>query len=172
MTEEIKNRIKEEIDYGNDDRVKAFLNSYKIASSEMTLQMVLKDKNVHFLLFFQDEISFILIGLSFLINFLMSISLEKGYFTGNVNPQYSHLWIEHLMKILQILQLWGYLMTLVQKLILFAPVARDEWYNTVDIILATSTEESTSKLKMSFIALKHFIPFFLLATTGNKLRPL
>jgi hypothetical protein len=166
MTEEIKNRVKELIEYDNDDRVALFLNNYRIVSTEMKLQMDLKDLKLHFLLFFQDEISTALICLSFVINFIMAISLEKGYFTGNENPQYSNAIFAQLMEVLQVLQVWGYLSSLLQTLILVSPVARDEWYELAAVIGATSTQQF-SKFETMLKIMKHYVSFLLVVFTGT-----
>lgn len=165
MTEEIKNRVKESIEYDNDDRVALFLNNFRIVSTEMKLQMDLKDKNLHFVLFFQDEISTFMISLSFLINFIMSISLQKGYITGSSTPQYSHDMFFKLMAVLQLVQVVGYVTSLVQTLILVAPVARDEWYQMVEVIAATSNQQLSAMERMRSV-FKHYIPLLLTVIAG------
>lgn len=165
MTEEIKNRFKDLIEYGSDDKVSLFLNNFRIASTEMKLQMDLKDKKLNFLLFFQDEIATFLIGLSFLINFIMSISLEKGYLTGNSDPQYSHDIFFELVMVLQITQLMGYIIGLMQTLILVSPVARDQWYEKVDVIGTTSNKQ-LSNIEKTRAFMMHYMPLALVVFTG------
>ena len=166
MTEEIKNRAKSLIRHDNDDKVAVFLNQYRVIGAEMELQMNLKDRKLHFLLFFQDELNIALIALSFLINFIMAISLEKGYFSGKSDPQYSSHVFSQLMTALQYLQFIGYLSSLIQAIILVIPVAREERHEAVSIIRAAPRQQMP-KFELVYILIKHFVKFILIVCAGN-----
>lgn len=167
MTEDIKNRVKSLIVHDGDDKVKLFLDNFRIVKSEMSLQMELHDRKLHFLLFFQDEISSALIFLSFCLNFIIAISLEKGYFSGNSSPQFSSELFYRLTGALQVIQTCGYLLGLMQALILVVPVARDEWYELSAFICSSSTIR-LSRMEKLMTFLKHYSTFVFILLTGTK----
>lgn len=166
MTEDIKTRVKRLIIHDNDDKVAQFLASFHIVESEMKLQMHLRDNNLHFILFFQDEISLAMICLSFAINFVVAISLEKGYFSGSDRPQYSSPVFSRLVMAFQVVQVCGYVVALLQALVLVMPVARHEWFELSKRLCAASSQEQFSHLEKMLRTAKHFVVFFIVLITG------
>lgn len=89
LTKVLRDKIINSIDYTDDDKVAFFINQTRQTIAEMNITMKLVDMHLHSLLFFQDELAATIFSLSVLINFLLVIGLEKGYFTGHSEPQYA-----------------------------------------------------------------------------------
>ena len=100
LSKEMKDSLIESIDYTSDDKVAYFLEQTRKISLEMSLKMNLEDNNFQALLWFQDELAAAIFAVTVLINFVMIISLEKGYFTGKENPQYAALSFHSVMIVL------------------------------------------------------------------------
>jgi hypothetical protein len=89
LTKVLRDKIINSIDYTDDDKVTVFLSKTRQTIAEMNLTMKLVDMHLHSLLLFQDELATAIFSLSVLINFLLVIGIEKGYFTGQEHPQYA-----------------------------------------------------------------------------------
>jgi hypothetical protein len=102
LSKEMKDSLIASIDYTNDDKVAYFLDQTRTTSLEMTLKMFIEDINLQALLMFQDELAAAIFSVTVLINFVMVVSLEKGYFSGHDSPQYS----VHSMHTAMVLLVW------------------------------------------------------------------
>lgn len=100
LSKEMKDSLIASIDYTSDDKVAFFLEQTRTTSLEMTLKMFLEDINLQSLLMFQDELAAAIFSVTMLINFVMVVSLEKGYFTGDHSPQFSALSMHNAMLVL------------------------------------------------------------------------
>lgn len=89
LTKVLRDKIINSIDYTDDDKVAFFLGKTRQTIAEMNITMKLVDMHLHSLLLFQDELATAIFSLSVLINFLIVIGLEKGYYTGQKHPQYA-----------------------------------------------------------------------------------
>jgi hypothetical protein len=89
LTKVLRDKIIHSIDYTDDDKVSIFLNKTRQTIAELNVTMKLVDMHLHSLLLFQDELATAIFSLSILINFLLVIGLEKGYYSGHSQPQYA-----------------------------------------------------------------------------------
>jgi hypothetical protein len=159
LTREMKRRIKGKIDLASDSRVNAFLGELRVASGAMKLQLSLRESSTSFLLWFQNEISLSLVLLAFLINFILMMSIEKGYFSGADRPQFSSFRFERNARVLVYLQCIMETYCTLQALILWVPLVLREWQHSVDQMqqLQHSQAKLTRHQKV-MIALSHFAP--------------
>ena len=158
FTREMKRRIKDRINLTSDNKVTAFLNELRVASAGMQLQMTLRDNASSFLLWFQYEISIILLLVAFLINFLLMMSIEKGYFSGADAPQFSTPTFERNTRWLIYLQCLLETCSTLQVLILWVPLAIQEWRHNVEQSRAKHTRVKLTRNRKTLIAFQHFLP--------------
>lgn len=89
LSEESKEEFLSELDFGDDDRVKTLLLKTNNLHDDVSLKMNLQHNYfLRVLLTFQDELDYAICGLAVLINFILVISLEKGYYRGSEQPVY------------------------------------------------------------------------------------
>ena len=162
LTRDTKREIKDRIDLNSDSKVISFLGELRVASVAMTLQMRLRDKSLSFLLWFQNEISAFLVVLAFLINFLLMMSLEKGYFSDKESPQFSSSTFEQHARWLVFFQFLIECFSTLQALILRLPLVVQEWQHNFEDLLAKHPVKITKARKL-YIAFQHFSPTIQLA---------
>lgn len=104
LSEELIESIKRGILMNDDEKVRTFLSKSREIHWDMEQKMLLANNNLHLLLLFQDELLSAITYLAVVINFIIVISLEKGYLTGFRDPQYSVKEFVTVMKVLTILQ--------------------------------------------------------------------
>lgn len=71
---------------------------------DMDYKMFLSDNNLSVLLLFQDELLRAVTYLSVVINFIIVVSLQKGYFTGDDSPQYATKSLRDVLAVLVVIQ--------------------------------------------------------------------
>ena len=123
LTKVLRDKIINSIDYTDDDKVTVFLSKTRQTIDEMNITMKLVDMNLHSLLLFQDELATAIFSLSVLINFLLVIGLEKGYFSGHNHPQYAEESIRLAVTILVAIQCSLCLYRLFQTSLVQLPLA-------------------------------------------------
>lgn len=133
LTKVLREKIINSIDYTDDDKVAVFLSKTRQTIDEMNITMKLVDMNLHSLLLFQDELATAIFSLSVLINFLLVIGLEKGYFSGHDHPQYAEESIRLAVTILVAVQCSLCLYRLFQTSLVQLPLAYEG-----DKLLSTS----------------------------------
>jgi hypothetical protein len=104
ISEELKQRIKDSFDISDDDRVRTFVSKARLMHWDMQQKMIYANNNMQVLLLFQDELLYAITALSVVINFIIIISLEKGYFTGYETPQFTSSGAKFGLRILVLIQ--------------------------------------------------------------------
>jgi hypothetical protein len=123
LTEESKKSIIYDIDYADEDRVKFFMQKTNSIHDAVSLKKTLQSSlYLSFLLKFQDELDYAIAALSVFINFVLVISLEKGYFTGHDAPQYQPESYKIAIQVFVILQAVLVLYKLLQVCVLTVPL--------------------------------------------------
>lgn len=123
LTEETKKNIIRNIEFGDEDRVKHFVQQTSSIHDDVSHQQTLRNKRVFVLLMrFQDELDYATAFVAMCICFILTISLEKGYFTGHDNPVYEPRSFQAVVQALVIIQLAILLYKLVQTSILTLPL--------------------------------------------------
>jgi hypothetical protein len=123
LTKVLRDKIINSIDYTDDDKVTVFLSKTRHTIAELNITMKLVDMHLHSLLLFQDELATAIFSLSVLINFLLVIGIEKGYFTGQDHPQYAEGRIRVAVTILVAIQCSLCLYRLFQTSLIRLPLA-------------------------------------------------
>ena len=157
LTRDMKQWILDRMDLNSDSRVASFLGELRVASGAMNLQLALRDNSLSALLWFQNEIRLVLVLLAFLINFILMMSLEKGYFTGEDGPQFSTSNFQLITGVLILLQCLLEIYSTLQTLILWTPLIVQEWQHGVDQNKAKHRVKLTSRRKAA-VAIQHFRP--------------
>lgn len=104
LTEEIIHFVKESITISDDDKIKTFISKRRVMYWDMDYKMFLSDNNLSVLLLFQDELLRAVTYLSVVINFIIVVSLQKGYFTGDDSPQYATKSLRDVLAVLVVIQ--------------------------------------------------------------------
>jgi hypothetical protein len=125
LTKALRDEIIESIDYTDDDRVEFFLSKVRQTSTEINLTMKYWDLHLNYFLLFQDELSNGIFANGMLINFVMLVGLQKGYFTGDLTPQYANPEIRQVMVALVICQLCLCVYKLFQTSLIRIPLVID-----------------------------------------------
>jgi hypothetical protein len=158
LTREMKRRIQDRVDLSSDNKVAAFLSELRVASAAMHLQMTLRDNSASFLLMFQTEISMALVLVAFLINFMLMMSIEKGYFSDREDPQFSSPTFERHARWLIYFQCILEVYSTTQVLTLWVPLAVQEWQHNVDQGRKKHSRVKLTRNKKTLLALQHFLP--------------
>lgn len=154
LTEESKRSIIQNIDFGDDDRVKFFLQKTSSIHDDVSHQKTLQNKWIFILLMrFQDELDYATAFLAILINFILIISLEKGYLSGNADPVYEPRSYQYVVQILVIFQVAVLLYKLVQTSILTLPLIYKESLRVSHEISRAQGKNSDANRGMKDIAL-------------------
>jgi hypothetical protein len=135
FAEEIRHYFLNLIDFSNDDEISRFLLviSNMLHTTLTTISNIKKNKWLWFFLKFQDEIDNGILILAVVINFIMLISLDKGYFTGREFPQYNPPEFRTAMAVLVICQCALHSYKIVQHYMLYAPtVYKCKFYLSVE----------------------------------------
>ncbi len=116
LKEETKEAILATLDFGDDDRIKSLLQASSSIHDDVSLKMKL-ESNQYFrlLLKFQDELDYMICSLAVFINFLLVISLQKGFYTGDTHPVYEPRSYRVVVQVLVIIQLVLLLYKLLQS---------------------------------------------------------
>lgn len=127
LTEESKKSIIQELDFGDEDRVKFFVQKTSSIHDDIALQKALQNDLIFlFLLRFQDELDYATAGLAILINFILIISVQKNYFIGDSTSVYEPRYFKDITQGLVIAQLIVLLYKLLQTSILTLPLIYKE----------------------------------------------
>lgn len=135
LTKVLRDKIINSIDYTDDDKVAVFINKTRQTIAEMNVTMKLVDMHLHSLLLFQDELATTIFSLSILINFLLVIGLQKGYYTGHDEPQYAVQGLRITTTILVSIQSCVCIYRLFQTSLIRLPLAYEGKYNYFTYIL-------------------------------------
>jgi hypothetical protein len=160
LTEESKRGIIQDIDFGDDDRVKFFVGKTNAIHDDVSHQQTLQNDFVFILLMrFQDELDYATAALAILINFILIISLQKGYLTGHSDPVYEPKEYEGAVQVLVIAQFIVLLYKLLQTSILSLPLIYKDSRRVSDELAYAQANSSDTAGKRTSDLMFSFGPF-------------
>lgn len=169
MSEESKELLKRKIDYKDDDKVLYFVNQCRTLHDDMKLKMRLADSKFHAIILFQDELVMALCAIAVIINFVVFISLEKGYFTGSSDPVYAADGYSGLVQALVIIQAIFALYKLFQTAVLRIPLIFRGIYRTLKyyVILESASKRRLKSMQATREKLIHYQKFMIVMRSSG-----
>lgn len=139
LTEETKKNIIQDLDFGDDERVKALIHKTNSIHDDVSHKKMLENVAIlNLLMKFQDELDYATAILAVFINFVLIISLRKGFNDGKANPVYEPRLYRDLVQVFVVIQLVVLLYKLLQTSILTLPLALKgdvQCYNWITVFI-------------------------------------